>query len=288
MALRLGRILAVTHHPAFHRRPVRTLARALRWAAHCAAGRTATARFRDPDYTLVLPPVWSGGGGSSAFVYREMHEPELALLPGFLGPGMVYVEGGASSGAYAFAAARLVGPEGRVLAFEPGQRNQVALEASKARNGFLHVSIRPEALGQEVGTLRLVRPHGQDNMLAVAPPGTPDAEIAFESPVTTITAALEADGLDRLDFVKLEIEGAEEAALRGAEPFLVKDRPVVLFSVNPRANARAGVEVDGAMRYLEGLGYRLRWFDPEAGKMVDGSEVPGTDRDLWAIPADQA
>ena len=67
---------------------------------------------------------------------NDWFEPELAFLRRWLRPGMTAVDVGASHGVFALTMARLVGPSGRVMAFEPGLEPHGLLERSIARNGL--------------------------------------------------------------------------------------------------------------------------------------------------------
>jgi hypothetical protein len=73
----------------------------------------------------------------------------------------------------------------------------------------------------------------------------------------------------RLDLIKMDVEGAEELVLRGAEQTLQRFRPLVAFEMTARGPARLGLEFDGAWRLLERNGYRFYDF-------VDDRLVPIT------------
>ena len=67
--------------------------------------------------------------------------------------------------------------------------------------------------------------------------------------------------LERLDFVKIDVEGFELRALRGGEATLRRLRPSVLFEVNDGALARAGTSGREVCDYLVGLDYTLHYLD---------------------------
>ena len=159
----LERAKEIFRHPAFQRQPVRVAARLPWWVFHCVTGRPTTVKFNHLGFVMHLPPVWHGGGATAAFVFRDYAQPDLLFLRRFLKPGMTVLEGGASTGLYTLTAASLVGPSGRVVAFEPGRRSAEALAKSVALNGFSQVAIRREALSavQSTSTLYYHRPSGQ-------------------------------------------------------------------------------------------------------------------------------
>ncbi len=259
--------------------------RAASWAGHCLLRRPAVARFREPDFLLALPPVWSGGGSTTAYLWRERREPELALFARLVQPDMVVLEGGASTGSYTLTAAARVGPGGRVIAMEPGDRSRAWLERSKALNRFEHLVIRREALWERTGTAPLHRLYGRDVAWSLsAPAGKSTETIPMET--ITVAAALEREGLGHVDLLKLEIEGAEEATLRAAAGVLASSRPLVLFTVNPPLLRLSGQDRDGAIRVLRESGYRLFGF-VENDVLVERESSPPRYGHLLAVPAER-
>lgn len=164
-------------------------------------------------------------------------EPHLAaLLDRHLRPGDVVVDVGANVGVFAFRAARLVGPAGRVIAFEPDPANAALFLRGIAANGFAHVALLPLALSDRRAVFALqgganawLAPAGATEVMAQALPG--DEALATEP---------------RIDFVKLDIEGHEPFALRGLTRILALHRPLVLCEFNPRClRAHAGQDPVG-------------------------------------------
>jgi len=81
-----------------------------------------------------------------------MRIPELPLLERLLQQGDTFIDGGANIGLYALPAARNVGAEGRVIAFEPAQTIAAALEENADLNGFSCITVRKEALADSEGS----------------------------------------------------------------------------------------------------------------------------------------
>ena len=180
-------------------------------------GIPARPKFRRWNYRLYLPAKWRGGGSTSPYLFREHYEPELMLLERFLKPGMVFVDGGANTGVFAFTAARLVGPTGRVLAFEPGSACFAALTQSRALNQFEQLRLVNKALSDQSGTARLYHCMGQENAFSL---GAENGATFDEISTTTLDEIAQAEQLPRVDFIKLDVEGAEELVLRGAKQVL--------------------------------------------------------------------
>lgn len=249
-------------HPSFWKDPVRVFYRALVWALHCLLNVPAKARFARWGFRLYLPPIWRGGGSTAPFLFRDRYEPELRVLERFLKPGMVFVDGGANTGVYTFTAASLVGREGLVIAFEPGVATFSALEKSKLLNQFSHVILRRQALSDRVGFARLYHHAAQMNSFSIGAPAEEAVPTEYEDvELTTIQQVLAECDIPEVHFIKLDIEGAEELALRGSSSLLTQQRPIVLFEANPKAARRLSLAPDGALRALRQLDYDIYSVD---------------------------
>ena len=163
----------------------------------------------------------------------------LRLLRKLLKPGNTFVDGGANLGYFTLHAAAL---GARIEAFEPDPQNRVRLEANLAANpsdwaGRVHV--HPIALSDTAGRATLHHPattdhlnHGSTSLL----PG-----LAGGGTQTAVETARLDGVLSRADVVKLDVEGAELAALRGMASLLGGDHaPAVIVEVNHAACKAAG------------------------------------------------
>jgi FkbM family methyltransferase len=232
---------------------------------HCLARVPGHAFFARWNFTMYLPPVWRGGGATAAFVFREHAEPDLLFLERHLTGGMVLIDAGASTGLYALTAARFITRPGSVIAFEPGRRSFDALTRSRLLNGFDHLVLRRQAVADVPSIERLYYHDGQDNMLGFSTTRQP---LPYEEVQTvTIDDIVEELHLDRVDVIKLDIEGLQERALRGATRTLKRWHPTVLVEISPEACQRLGVDPDGSCRLLEAGGYQFYRVD-EVGLAV--------------------
>jgi hypothetical protein len=101
--------------------------------------------------------------------------------------------------------------------------------------------------------------------------------------LTTIDGVVKTLDLDRLDFIKADIEGWELRLLHGAESTLGRFRPRLLLELSGMALARAGDRLADAFAFLAARGYRA--FRMEAGASLAPVAAP-VDGDIWFIPAD--
>jgi FkbM family methyltransferase len=151
-------------------------------------------------------------------------EPEVqAALTRLLRPGDVFVDVGASIGFHSLLAARLVGPGGRVVAFEPSPSDAASLRENAALNALDWVVVVEQAAWRAAGKAYLDRP-GEATARVV------DRPLASSLPTvtTTLDAYFDAQLAPPPSVVKIDVEGAEAAVLEGMTATLTTVRPAVI------------------------------------------------------------
>jgi FkbM family methyltransferase len=164
-------------------------------------------------------------------------------------PGAVVYDVGANTGFFTLLASRLAGREGRVFAFEPVERNLGFLRDHLRLNHVDNVEVVPAAISDRDGVLRFRA------ALNPAMGGLSD-EGEIEVQATTLDRL--ARSLPPPTFIKMDIEGAEHAALSGAVHALRSSRPTILLSEHGWEQHKRCNEL------LTGLDYRLQ-------QLVDGA-----------------
>jgi FkbM family methyltransferase len=187
----------------------------------------------------------------------KTYEPHLAgRMSRALGPGTTFVDIGASVGFFTLLAATRVGSAGRVYAFEPSPVNCKLLSLSLVANSMANVAIFPAAVS-DVEELLLYDAIGSNGVISTMPT---DAGSANDLILRTIVRSVVLDrvlgDLDRLDVVKIDVEGAEYRALKGATGLLQAKRPLVFSEFAPvRLRQVSGVEPEEYLQLLVGIGY---------------------------------
>ncbi len=177
-----------------------------------------------------------------------------------LKPAMHFVDCGANIGYFTMLAARVVGPAGRVDAYEPDPLNRQRLEAHLRDNRLSdRVRIRPVGVGDAHQRLTLYHPtagalnHGSASIY----PGLIEAPETF----TIDLVRLDQDLDHAPDLVKMDIEGAELSAIRGMQKLLAGERPpTLLIESNPSAAAAAGHRPGDLLRALFSMQPRYRAY----------------------------
>jgi FkbM family methyltransferase len=237
----------------------------------------------------VDPYRWRLSGSFLAHLFKattKQHHRVLAPVIARLVPSSAVVfDVGAQAGQYTKLFARAASA-GRVYAFEPGSYARSILRATVWLRGLGNVAVVPMAVGAAAGVDVLSVPVKQSGAygFGLSHLGRPEdrwATVAQELvALTTIDAVCAILGLDRVDFIKADVEGWELALLRGAERTLRRFRPTLLIELSGEYLVRAGDRLDDAFTFLAGLGYAA--FE----LMPDGELVPVTaphDGDFWFI-----
>lgn len=195
-------------------------------------------------------------------VVAGRYEPEVAaVFRRFLRPGMNVLDLGANIGFFTMLAAHLVGPSGHVTAVEPNLANVRLLEASRRANGFDQVRIVPCAAGAEPGML--VLDSAYSNGITAPVSGQDDDRLRRAVLVPSLPVEALLSGR-RLDFIKIDIEGAEHTALSGCAALLRRQRPVVISEFSPGLLvSNSGVAPETYLRLLLELGYAIAVIGPD-------------------------
>lgn len=215
----------------------------------------------------------------TVFYTGEWDGDELRLALAHVPANGVFLDVGAYFGWYALNVAR-ERPRARVIAFEPVPSSQALLEENRARNRLPNVRLARAAVGAEAGEAEMELPPTANGGSARLAAGDGAAE-RRRVPVTTLDATVEAQGLVRVDLVKIDVEGAEVEVLRGAAETLRRHRPRLLVELNPTALRARGAEPAELLARLDELGY-ASWEVGRRGMLTpfgpDGLSRPELER----------
>lgn len=194
---------------------------------------------------------------------------ERALLRRLISPGMTVFDIGANIGIYTTFLARLVGASGRVVAFEPEQRNVDRLRT--AVRTYEQVEVVHAAVSDRSGILNLYVADDLNVDHRTYAPGEHRRKC-----VQVQAVALDDFVADYcpIDVVKMDIQGAELAALRGALQLLSSDSPpVLLLEYWPFGLTRAGDEPTELIRLLKSKDFEITTVDGNCAPELDSTQV---------------
>lgn len=165
----------------------------------------------------------AGYGGRGVYLHRDALKPELLHLDELLEPDGVFIDIGANTGVYALKAAKHYGRAGTVVAVEPFVEVLSTLAESIAANSLSNVRLRNLCVGEQTGVRTLWMNQDKPNSFSIT------NRFGEARGVSVLTVSLddlmEWEQLERLDYLKIDAEGAEPEILHGAAETIRRHRP---------------------------------------------------------------
>jgi len=210
------------------------------------------------------------------------------LLPRLCDEGGIFLDVGSHIGS-TIAAVHRAAPSTRIIAFEA-----IADKAQRLEKRFPFVTVMNIALGDKEGTVDFF----VDTRLS-GYSGLSDPSIRTGSPVKKISVRCRkldrvVEGMD-IGVIKIDVEGAEPAVLRGAEETLIRCRPIVVFESGPPPDADAVREKESLFHQLQRLNYgvfvpnRVRHQGPELTRegFLESHFYPRRTTNFFALPLEK-
>lgn len=196
-----------------------------------------------------VPQVFSG----------SIETPEIAFWRKLPLAGLTVYDVGSFEGMLAlFFASRAK----QVICYEPNSKNRQRLTGNLALNGFRNVVVRKFGVGETPQQIQLVwnpaMPGGASAETATAvhlQETVPGAQVET-IPIVTLDQDTEENSLPAPDLIKIDIEGWELQALRGATRLLQRFRPALYLEMHGETMAEKKRKVADIVGFLEGIGYR--------------------------------
>lgn len=185
---------------------------------------------------------------------------EDPLIPRWCPPGGVAIDIGANIGDWSLPLAKAVGPQGRLIAVEPIPRMAASLRKTFGVNNLRQAAVAELALSDTPGRASFaVERHNTGGSRLGAHDSAHDA---IEVEVSTLDRlALERYQLTRLDFLKIDVEGHERAALAGGRATLARFKPLIVMESGQETGDDRGAIAD----LLQGLDYEIAGFRVAGG-----------------------
>ncbi len=205
----------------------------------------------DCRYGRMLYPAKDPRLGVSLKEYGQFYQGETDFLAQFIRQGAIVLDIGASIGVHSIPLAQMVGPAGVVVAFEPQAALHQILDANLRLNNIPNVLTYAMALGDREGECPFpVLDYSQ--ALDFGAIGVDTVEEGEAVPM----GRLDDFNLERVDFIKIDVEGFESKVLSGAAKTIAKCRPI-MYIKNDRIEKSAEL-----IQRLFDMGYRLWWHTP--------------------------
>jgi FkbM family methyltransferase len=208
---------------------------------------------------------------------RRRWSPELESVPKFVRPGDIVLDVGGNHGLYTYHLSRLVGPSGKVHVFEPLPPNLHILRRTIKKLGLTNVTVHAVGCGEEAGPAKFCVPlqHGIPQ-LGGGRQGTEGLQ--FDCEIVRLDDVIDS----KISFLKMDVEGAELFAFRGAQRIIRQSRPVILFEAGGHTRA-FGYEQNEVFEFLSDFGYRF-FSGGFRGKALEPRERFTDAEDYFALP----
>lgn len=268
----------IWHHPNVRGHRARALTRAVSWQLYSRLIRKPiTIRVYGGLRLRCYPQSASASNVMYFGDHYEFHE--MVFVRRLLRPGDAFIDGGANIGTYSLLAGGIVGPEGRVDAFEPDPLAAARLRENVALNQLVNTQIHQVALSDVPGRIKFVQGWDVSNRVASLDDGDRDT---VEVDAVRLDDVLPPDV--RYVMGKLDLEGAELAALRGATDHLrAQNPPVWLFEGFENQLARLGATKEELLSLLTRHGYKHFAFEAIRNELVIVEDPAHGPQNLFAI-----
>jgi FkbM family methyltransferase len=245
---------------SYRMQPFATLRRGAEWMLRSLLGASTSfpVNFGAGSYRLELQAAKRGFGSAGIFVQRRYYEPLLEFGYKLLDKGDCAIDGGANQGIFTCAFASAVGSTGHVYAFEPQAYAVSCIHRNMGLNAMNNVTVFEGALSDATGETFLVTDRGP---VAAFTSAEPQGAKPIRVKSFSIDGLASSDELRDAQFIKLDVEGAELKALRGARSMVRRAKPRIC------AEVWSETLYDEIERFLQPLGYKTYVFN-ESGDLT--------------------
>jgi len=242
-ALKIGKLRWLLKSSGFRRDPWGVVLRVFLWEIYRLLN-IEISYFYDQQFPVTLRP---NEGVSRLVYYFGVSEPDLFdFYNTYLRPGMTVMDVGANIGLHSLYMAKRVLPAGRIYSFEPSKKIFARLCRHVESSNLSNISCYPCALGPQSGEafFHEVESDSSRSFLCDSPSGE-------RVVVRTLDDIAAENRLNKIDFVKLDVEGFELGVLQGSQQLLEHGR-IDVFQVEVDCNslARNAADAEGIFSFL--------------------------------------
>jgi FkbM family methyltransferase len=222
-------------------------------------------------------------------LHNEFEEMEMKFVKRLLRREMTVVDVGAHHGIYTLLASKRVGSQGQVVAIEPSPRECARLKRHLRLNRASNVELIVCAAGEDPGEADLYVVDGfNDWCNSLRPPATAEPVKTVRVQVRRLDDILSELDIAKVDFMKLDAEGAELSVLYGALKLLNrKDRPAMLVEVQDVRTRRWDYAAREILQFLIRMDYQWLAIAAKGALLPISCEEETYDANLVALPRER-
>ena len=207
------------------------------------------------------------GLGLSVSHYGTYEELEAKIMEEKIETGNIVVDIGANIGLHTLNMARIVGNTGQVFAFEPDPSNFEILKKNVKINNYKNIILEQKAVGDKHGRVTLYQSDNPINHRIF--PQIERATNQVQVELTNLDNYFDSDMIDKINFIKIDVEGMEFGVLKGMKNILKNNKKIkILFEFVPKDTIEAGFIPIELLDYLTSNGFKLYCMDEKTKKLL--------------------
>ena len=199
--------------------------------------------------------------------YGTYEELESKIMEEKIEMGNIVVDVGANIGLHTLNMARIVGNTGQVFAFEPDPSNFEILKKNVKINNYKNIILEQKAVGDKHGRTTLYQSDhpGKHRIF----PQTEQAKSQVQVELTNLDNYFDSDMIDKINFIKIDVEGLEFSVLKGMKNILKNSKKIkILFEFMPENTMEAGFTPIELLNYLTSNDFKLYCIDDKTKKLL--------------------
>jgi FkbM family methyltransferase len=205
--------------------------------------------------------------------YYGIYEPEeTRWIKQYIQPGMVVFDVGANIGYYSVIMSKLIGPNGMIHSFEAAtaafNRLKEHINVNHCKNTIIYHSAISDRNGQCIIYCADNANTGESSLKSFDGFKKKETVSCF-----TLDSYIEKKNINKVDFIKVDVEGAEMLVIDGAMSLLKRHRPTIMLEINPSYLFRMGANTDNLILTMKHAGYNMYCFDQGILKPCDNKNV---------------
>ena len=199
--------------------------------------------------------------------YGTYEELESKIMEEKIEMGNIVVDVGANIGLHTLNMARIVGNTGQVFAFEPDPSNFEILKKNVKINNYKNIILEQKAVGDKHGRTTLYQSEhpGKHRIF----PQTEQAKSQVQVELTNLDNYFDSDMTDKINFIKIDVEGLEFSVLKGMKNILKNSKKIkILFEFMPENTIEVGFTPIELLNYLTSNDFKLYCMDNKTKKLL--------------------
>lgn len=192
---------------------------------------------------------------------------ELKVYRDLLEEGMVVVDVGANIGMYTFEAAKRVGPTGRVIAFEPDPYNFSVLSQRLKKSKYKNVTLVNEALSDSNGSTKLYIDECNPGNHSFSQENLYRGRGFIQVPTVSLDGYLANERVERVDVIKIDVQGAEGLVFVGAKETLRNNDLKIVMEFWPFGMTQVESDPGEVMGQLGSYGFECKVLDKKTKRL---------------------